>query len=600
MIQYNEWHRMPLLLLFLFSITGIMAQTLPKWEHLNYSVYFCSREIRDLLSDPEKLKATLDYFAPVRSQKFYLECGSGDENDRSILKQAKEAVRAEGIAVSGALVPNGFGGPFCYNNPEHMALLERRTRTLAGLFDEIIVDDWLFTVCTCPKCVEGRGKKSWAEYRQSLVAEKAKIHILQAARKVNPKVRVIVKYPNWQEGHAWNGYDAVAQTRQFDAVSIGIETRERAAHDQHIPIYSGFVFQKWLSAVDPAKWSSAWLDNYGMKGLDNDYAAQVWQAVFARAPEIILWSAGHLYRTGPSSDVYPHFREMLPEFDRVAGLLKGESTGIPIYLPPGSTGEYNLFGHLGMAGIPLKPVLDFPKDGPVAVFTLNSAQDPKLAEELSARLQNGRDIFLTWKLFKKLQGTEIGKMLQLVDDEGCVRSDRFRVVRSGWDAELIRAGREFVFPKIMTTTWPYVREASLVREDYDFAVLMRVKYLNGTATILNVPDNLYDLQRLPVEVLNSIRKPFAGALGAAFEGPGGVGLYPFGTNQFVAFNMTDERAQIALRLPDGENGSTWKELVHGKQLEVIKPESKHRGESETRLLVKTSVNPFEVVVLERQ
>lgn len=52
-----------------------------------------------------------------------------------------------------------------------------------------------------------------------------------------------------------------------------------------------------------------------MKGDAKDYIAQVWQAIFAQSPEIILWCAGQLYRTNPSSDVYPDFIKMLPEFD---------------------------------------------------------------------------------------------------------------------------------------------------------------------------------------------------------------------------------------------------------------------------------------------
>ena len=219
------------------------------------------------------------------------------------------------------------------------------------------------------------------------------------------------------------------ETLQFDKMAVGIETRDPETQDQHIPIYSGYVFQKWFSSVDPSKWVGAWLDNYGMEGSDNNYVAQVYQAIMAQSPEIILWCAGQLYPTNPSSDVYPHFKDLLPEFDKTAGLLIGKARGVPIYLPYGSTGEFNIFGYFGMAGIPLTPVAEFPKESQSAIFTLHSLQDSKLADEMLDRLRNGHDVFMTWGLLQKLQNTEFGKAFSFVDYGGTVNS--FRVSHKG-------------------------------------------------------------------------------------------------------------------------------------------------------------------------
>jgi hypothetical protein len=48
------------------------------------------------------------------------------------------------------------------------------------------------------------------------------------------------------------------------------------------------------------------------------------------------------------------------ELDAVIGSL-GQPWGIPVYLPAGSSGEDHLYDYLGMCGIPLEPVADFPK-----------------------------------------------------------------------------------------------------------------------------------------------------------------------------------------------------------------------------------------------
>ncbi len=579
------------------SQAGNQAATRATWPHLKYAIYFTAGEIDKLLVDPAARRETLDYFAPVRSEHFYLEAPSDRDLDSAKMKKVAEALRGEGIRVSGAIVPL-VNGPICYNDPDKLAVLARRARAMAQIFDEIILDDWLFTTCTCEKCVRERGQSSWADYRTRLLLEKSRQYIIEPARQVNPKVRIIIKYPNWYEGHRTNGYDVEAETHQFDAMAVGIETRTRALHDQHIPIYSGYVFQKWWSSVEPAKWAGAWLDNYTMTGQDNDYVAQVWQAVLAQTPEIILWSGGNLHHTGPFSDVYPHFRGMLPEFDRVAGLLHGTGRGVPMYLPYGSEGEYNVFGYFGMAGIPVNPVGQFPADSEIAIFTKHSLRDPELASKLLERLRAGHDVFLTWGLFSKLQQTEFKNMLNLADAGGVsVSSSMFRL-RDGWSDEIVKSDRPFVFPAIATTTWPYARDVALVREDYDFGVLLNVRYLNANLYVLNLPENSYDLLSLPEPVLNKIRSAFSKELGVQLIGPGGVALYPFGSGQYVLYNMSDKTARVALRFGKSVPAAGWRELVHGKSLSFTEAPTHGGREGQKPTDLSLTIQPFEIAVVQ--
>ena len=529
-------------------------------------------------------------------QHVYLECSSSHEVDVDLMRKVAEALRAEGLRVSGAIVPVQPGGPFCYNNPQHLAVLDARARAMAKVFDEIIVDDWLFTTCTCEKCVAGRGQASWSEYRPRLILEQVRTHLLGAAKEVNPNVRVIIKYPNWYESHLANGYDVLNETHQFDAMAVGIETRTRATHDQHIPIYSGYVYQKWWGGVEPQKWTGSWLDSYGMNGQSNDFVAQVWQAVLAQAPEIILWSGGNLHHSGPFSDVYPHFRNLLPEFDRLAGWLKGSGRGVPIYLPYGSTGEYNLFGHLGMAGIPLEPVGQFPTNGQVAIFTCHSLKDPQLADKMLARIKSGRDVFMTYELYQRLADTEFKNMLSILAKDGTVTSSSFRLPGN----RTIHSERPFTFPCVATATWPAVRKVAIEREDYDYGVFLDAKYLHGHLYVLNVPDNSYDLIRLPEQVLNPIRDAFAGELGVSLHGPGGVGLYLFGRKQYVLYNMSDTATTLTLAFDKkaGASQNGWKELMHGKPLQVADIEDPPRAGMPVRTGVSLTLQPFEISLVE--
>ncbi len=569
-----------------------------RWNHIKTALFCTGEDVERLLSTAADRRAALVYFAPLKLSKFYLQNDSADPSSVAKLREIAADLRAQGLEVSGAVVPAGEGGPLCYNDPKDMAALEARVTILAKVFDEIIVDDWLFTNCTCPKCVEGRGSDSWADYRSRLVAEQSKIHMIDAARRVNPSARVIIKYPNWYEGHRYNGYDVARQTPQFAGVSVGIETRQRATHEQHIPTYSGYVFQKWIGGDAGPKWRSAWLDNYEMQGDDNDFVAEVWQAVLAQTPEIIFWCAGGLHPPTPSASNYPHLVELMPEFDRLAGLLSGPARGIPIDLPIGSTGEYNVFGYLGMVGLPLAPTSIFPADSKAAIFTLHSLRDPKLADELLRRIESGREVFLSWPLLEELKGSEIGRSINVIAKGGSVTSSTFRVPDGSGGIKPLQAKRSFSFPKIEVSTWPDVRSVGIVREDGDFGVLLGTHYIDGQVDVLNLPDNTYDLIGLPEDVLNAVRKCFSGELGVRLVGPGGVALYLFGQNQFVLYNMSDFQARVSLRQPAAATGRTWTERLHGKPLSVSKVDQGEGAEATHETDVALTLAPFEVALVE--
>ncbi|MFZ1056173.1 MAG: hypothetical protein WAN79_10915 [Opitutaceae bacterium] len=576
---------------------GPPAPTAP-WAHIKTALFFTGRDVDQLLANPKDREATLAYFAPLRLTKIYLQNDHDEPSSVATLREIAADLRSKGYEVSGAVVPAGMRGPLCYNDPDDMSALEARVRILAQVFDEIIVDDWLFTNCTCARCLAGRGTDSWADYRSRLVAEQSKKHLIDAAKQVRPGVQVIIKYPNWYEGHRENGYDVARQTPQFDGVSVGIETRQRATHDQHIPTYSGYVFQQWIGGNAGAKWRSAWLDNFEMQGDDDDFVAEVWQAVLSRAPEIIFWCAGELHPPEPSASNYAHLVELMPDFDRLAGMLDGPARGIPIHLPLGSVGEYNIFGYFGMIGLPMAPCTGFPADSKAAIFTRHSLRDPQLAAELLSRVRAGKEVFLTWPLMNDIRGSELGRALNIIGEGGVVASSTFRVRGEDWRADTVEGARSFVFPRIQVSTWPDVRDVTLVREDADFGVLLRAPYLEGQVDVLNLPDNTYDLLRLPEAVLDAIRLCFFGELGVRLVGPGGVALYPFGEHQFVLYNMSEKAAAVALRLPRVADGRSWKERMHDKPLTVTNVDLGEGPWARHETNVALSLKPFEIAVVE--
>ncbi|HUI10446.1 MAG TPA: hypothetical protein VL221_08965, partial [Bacteroidota bacterium] len=125
------------------------------------------------------------------------------------------------------------------------------------------------------------------------------------------------------------------------------------------------------------------------------------------------------------------------------------------------------------------------------------------------------------------------------------------------------------------------------------------RYLNGTLYVLNMPDNSYDLLRLPVPVLDAIRRSCASELGVTLSGPGGVAMYPFGGGQYVLYNMSDATAQLALRCSPARPAEGWRELLHGSQLAVTQEEhARGPGGPVKTTTVALTLRPFEMAIVQ--
>jgi len=106
----------------------------------------------------------------------------------------------QGLEVAGGITftideSNNFE-TFCYSRPEHLKMAQDIIERCASLFDEIILDDFFFTSCKCNECIRKKGQRTWDEYRLQMMTDVAQNVIIGPAKKINPKVKVVVKYPN--------------------------------------------------------------------------------------------------------------------------------------------------------------------------------------------------------------------------------------------------------------------------------------------------------------------------------------------------------------------------------------------------------------------
>ena len=118
------------------------------------------------------------------------------------LEAVKKAFEAKGIRVSGGitLAKGGSGGQFGtfdYENPADRAECVKAVKLAARHFDDVILDDFFFFNSKSAADIAAKGKRGWTQYPLDTMREVSRDLVLDPARAVNPKVRMIIKYPNW-------------------------------------------------------------------------------------------------------------------------------------------------------------------------------------------------------------------------------------------------------------------------------------------------------------------------------------------------------------------------------------------------------------------
>ena len=130
-------------------------------------------------ADLDTVEEAIRYFQKrLPLTKVYLETHRGMYDiEESKMRAVKELFHRYGIETGGAIAPtlsipghekNTLYDVICYQDPVYRKAFLDIVRYTASLFDEIILDDFFFTSCKCPLCIDARGDRTWAEYRTCL------------------------------------------------------------------------------------------------------------------------------------------------------------------------------------------------------------------------------------------------------------------------------------------------------------------------------------------------------------------------------------------------------------------------------------------------
>jgi hypothetical protein len=338
----------------------------------------------------------------------------------------RDWLREKGLDVVGgiATVPGGdFGvrqeGPldwFNWQNPKTQRDLSEVMRSTAGIFDTFIVDDFLCTGDMSNESQSAKGDRSWGAYRRALISEMARSVLVGPAKEANPSITMIVKYPQWYDRFHLFGYDTETLPRIFDQVWVGTETRGRTTQCfGFVQPYEGFVNYRRLADIAGRKIGGAWFD-YGDCG-PHDFLDQAYMSVLAGAREIVFFNLGDVITGHPDHEL------VVAQFDRLADLAAFIRThpvaGIPAYMPPNSdpAGDMFLIDYLGMLGIPLVPVHEFPENAPVILLPAHAAADSQLLARVRKAQDHGaRLIFTTNLLIASSESRQLTRLAGLTQE----------------------------------------------------------------------------------------------------------------------------------------------------------------------------------------
>ncbi|MBR0552795.1 hypothetical protein [Stakelama marina] len=602
------------------------AATVPShYQNFRAAIYIAVNDARALAD-----RATFDrQYARAASQlhfdKVYIEAYR-DHNfaTDAELERVKSYFREKGVAVAGGVTlaaggKNGQFGTFDYELPEDRAECERAVRLAAKHFDEVILDDFFFYTSKSDADIAAKGKRSWTQYRLDTMRDVARNLVLKPAKAVNPNVRMIIKYPNWYEHFQGLGYDLDQEAKAFDGIYTGTETRDPTLTDQLLQEYESYEIIRYYDNIRPGANGGGWVDTFSTRFIDR-YAEQLWDTLFAKAPEITLfnwhpmsqpeavdsgdrpwknattsfdwdreqsrWAAAH---PGTPAGWGRAAGYALETIDPILGAL-GKPVGIASYKPYQSSGEDFLHNFLGNLGIPVELQPTYPTDAKTVLLTEAAAADSDIVAKIEASLRGGADVIVTSGLVAALHDKGFADLAEWTPTGRIVSVSHFvQGFGAGNGKSLDDDGAEpssMLIPETRFYTndsWATIRA---VAGKKGYPVLLMNHYSKGTLYMLTVPENQSDLYRLPQAALTQIRSVVGRHSPVVIDAPAGVALFTYDNGAIVVQNYSDTAVDVGI----GAEGATRLDAIGGAA--ALKPQGEMTGMmGDTRPAFATTIPP---------
>lgn len=567
-----------------------------KYQNFKVSTYIRAQDVARMADDAFLQKTWENVSSQVDLDKIYLETHRDAFTvDKKTMAKVKKFFLAKGLEVGGGITYTR-SEPTDFETYSYARLDERQTvrevaEYTAKLFDDFILDDFFFIDLKNDDEIAAKERygKGWTDYRLRLMADAGRELVVEPAKRVNPKVKVIIKYPNWYDHFHGLGFNLEEEPLYFDGLWTGTETRDPSSA-QHLQNYLSYNIIRYFDNIAPGKNGGGWVDAGGINMSMDRYAEQLHLTMLTKTPEIILWNYMQLndvkirpeMMRAPWQDagknsfrydemVVPYQKDgktvtpttmarfasvTLRQTDALVGKL-GRPVGLVSYKPWHSSGEDFLQNYLGMIGLPMDMHPQFLTDRQQILLTEQAAKDPQIVEKIKEQLKRGGDVVITTGLLKAI-------CEKLADICELYCGDLKAIVNDFGFAG--KAEREFIIPQVKYFTndaWEVVSAGRpLTGGVSGYPILLRDTYSKGMLFVLTIPDDFGNLYDYPAGVLNVIRRTMSKDIGAYIEGPAKVAFFPYDNRTMVVENFNDEA--VSLRVVVCEKVSQLCDLLTGE------------------------------------
>ena len=582
--------------------------TCPAGQYTNFAVaiYTPVGVVRSL-GDPETLSNQWRIISSqLKVDKVYIEV----QRDRVLatdetLDRVKKFFLDRGVQVAGgmALSDGSIGGQFrsfCYTDPNDREFIRKAAELAARHFDEVIQDDFFFVTTKNDSDIAAKGNKSWTQFRLDLMDDAAENLLIKPAKAVNPRVKMVIKFPNWYEHFQGLGFDLDKEPRLFDGIYTGTETRDPEMTDQNLQAYESYLIVRYFDNIAPGRNGGGWVDTFSIRTVDR-YAEQLWDTVFAKAPEMMLFNWAALtqgIRPGNRSawENLPtsfNYREMMqsyrsntpaggpaePAMARVAGCALeqadqvlgklGRPIGVASYRPYHAWAEDFLHNYFGMIGIPIDLYPEFPTNASLVLLTEAAASDPDIVGKIKGQLAAGKSVVITSGLLRALQGKGIEDIVELQYTDRKILAHDYESGFGAGNASDLGAEKnaDVLFPDIRFLTndaWTLVRAMA---DGKGYPLLLMDRYSKGTIYVWTIPENFNDLYRLPTSVTTAIKNYVMAGFPMRLDGPSQVALFAYDNDTAVveSYLPTESTVRVSVsgdftKLQNVVTGETLKPL----------------------------------------
>jgi len=217
----------------------------------------------------------------------------------------------------------------------------------------------------------------------------------------------------------------------------------------------------------------------------------------------------------------------------------GRPVGVKTYKPFHSSGEDHLPSYLGMIGIPMDIVPEFPAAEKTILLTEQAKFDPAIVAKIKTQLTGGKTVIITSGLLKALQGKGLEDIIELEYTGKTVATREFAV---GWGGPGPKLDTEMLIPEIRYFTndsWETISAFTSPNRTSGTPILLSGKYSKGRIYVLTIPQAQGELYRYPQNVLGAIRDVVAREMYVRLDSPSMVSLFVYDNDTCIVESFAE-------------------------------------------------------------